>query len=337
MSKHQRAFQEKQRAKERLKKKIVTGTTAAALTAAALVGYNAVKDSEASKPNIPVTTMDHSVPEKQYPHMDMEDGLKSLLKAISTPDSPVENIIGAPYKELTKFKVNNHNIRIIGVGDYASTSVADQELRTYKHDFELFGKFAASNAQFKVPVAEVGAEDRITSMREAKASVEPLNKDVVTFLVPLNINIGNYMGHPNTFTDTQQEVVVSFFRPDKHNGDEGRITEACQAMMNVVLDNKNDFNDVAPDHQEKITLLTQEEVCNPLAKAIYYSRNKSSFENYKIAHSKQVIGWTQRPTSTTSAFASTMPYIDNPQIYSQISSNIPPNVGDSFVYPPIVS
>lgn len=269
----------------------------------------------------------------------MPKDLRELLHEVTelgTGTTPVDRLIDLPYKKLDRFTVGRSKVRIVQIGgELATGPIKKPELSQIEKDIKMFDKFARSGAVAKMPVFEVDHTNRVVSGREVHFGIKPEKKDKVIFIVPSRLDIGTGIaGTPNVFTESRSKIVASFVRPDMPGGTEGVITELCQSSVNVSLNRSGFFGSSASAAQlDKIQLLGQENVCNPLARAVNDRRAGLSFDQYVGLRSELVKGFTDWPTPNLNTFLITMPYIANKAIYSNIGRIIPKTAANFFKYP----
>lgn len=331
MGRHNRAQMEQLRQKESIKKKIQIGATGIALAGAAIVGYNVIDGGQSNSAKA-AQIANHNSEKARRP---MSQDLQDALKAIATTDSPVDKLIGMPYEEVLSSKLGDVNLRIIQTGEQTSkTRVSDEYLKNMKEHYELFSNFARSGAKLTLPIVEADSSGNVIANRTAQAHPAARQKDIIVFLVPTAVDIGTYGGEPTTFTDPDHySSTVSFVRPDWPAGEEGFITEACQATIDMIIDNETEFPEVS---RAKIQTEIQEEVCNSLGDAIGDNKLGVPFSAYVQRRNKARLGHTEPAGSQNNDFVGSIPFINDERVYRQIQTVIPANLGDNLAFPPVV-
>lgn len=257
----------------------------------------------------------------------MPADLRQLLVQIQEKTgSPVEKLAHMPYRQLAEFRAGKHQVRIVQVGgELASGPLKKEQLRTMQKNIQMFEAFSRSGAKATMPFYEVNSANIIQRSYEGHFSIGPINKDKVVFVVPARVNIGEFQGIPDTFTQTKGREVASFVRPDLPNGFEGVLTEACQANVQVELDRLALFGIKANAQQmDGIEGIGQENICNALARAIYDREHGLSFSDYQTNRGSRVdTGYTNNPSISENAFVATMPILRSAHDYNSLNHEIP--------------
>lgn len=215
--------------------------------------------------------------------------LQELILSLDNPSHRVGKLIGMAHKELADYRAGKNRVRIIQIGGELTTgAVTKKDIATMKLNIKMFDDFARSGAQVNMPITEkaVDQQGRIYTKKihSAHLAVPPRNKDRVVFVVPARIDIGKSpYGDPATFTHPGKKTAVSFVRPDYQDGQDGVITEACQASLKVHLTNEFDIFAYSLNDQQKrlADLAGQEMACNRLARLIHAQRRGWTYAQYE--------------------------------------------------------
>ena len=298
---------------------------AIALSLASIAGCNDSRGGDSTSKNTEVVTSEVLTDPYQ------------ILNSIDSVKTPTKQLMDLPNREVSRIALGEREVRIIEIGTDQSISYLDKEqLAAMADNIKLFDKFANSSAKFQIPLTEGDANNNVVSESKVDFTIEPTTQDEVIFVVPESISLGqSATGEgPNVFTLFAAGQIVSFVRPEPQN-QASTVVEACQANVKATMINGQNYS---AEMQEPIRILGQENLCNALGSALYYSENAMSFAQYKLAVEKQglIRGATNVPTPDNNAFYSSLPSVGSAEDYAKMATKISSNIGQSFIFPPMV-
>ena len=259
-----------------------------------------------------------------------------ILNSIDSPKTPTKQLLDLTYREVSRFALGERSVSIVEISlDKSNAYLGQDDLSEMAKNVRLFDEFAHSGATFEMPITEGDLNNEVVSESSIGFSIEPTVQDEIIFVVPESISLGESAtgDGPNVFTTFSGGNIVSFVRPEANNRSSMAV-EACQANVTAVLNRSDNItaNKISP-----LAVLGQEELCNSLGSALYYSENDIPYSGYKQAVEKQglIRGATNIPTVNDTAFYSSLPSVGSAEDYANMATRIPASIGRSLIFPPV--
>jgi hypothetical protein len=315
MGKNHRARMEQLRRREKIRNIAIAATTAVALGAAAILGKNILESNE-SKQKMP-QNIARLLQETQGSREENQADLRKLR-----------------YRQVAERKIGEIQVHIAELGEVDSTNNAldyEEILNAYEHLIDYAESQPEAAPQ---PLVGIDEHDKIVSELDVELEISPVGKDINLFVVPSEVNIGEYGGAPVVFTEYRNAEVVSIIRPDDVQPMEGAFTEICQGTMQIKITNPETF---VKEKVDKVQLVAQERLCNAVSRAMFPNFIGIEFSEYYARNidSQHMIYTDKASGEGDLAYGGTIPVINSADIYSSLNKRIDPKLAASFDYPAI--